>query len=668
MPIISVQKLENADKDADSLNKFVNGAETESVKTRLNAEYPTLANAVRQVMETGGFEPFATETALLASVPTAPKKAAKALDTKKVWLWDGVQWNDTGLSEKDLADANAQKKINSLIKAENSKINDYAYVILDEQNNVGLALTSDGALEVAGATQQKTDKQAGIVWGVADDSENIGFAVHSDTSISHGNINLSEAKVSAIIDEDDVASHVIDGRGIHHITHIESHSIKASNIEQPIVSTYEQDGDIYAVVGGAITQITNDGLNKSPVSIGSNIIFLSKKQGSYKQYIYSNGNIERYHPNDDFLKFKHVVLTGQSLAWGPDAIIDGKMVEGQLCLGAERVFSYNETLGDPQPLQDKTNETIATGFATSLLNHDENILFTGCARGGRAYNAIKKNGTEPIYQNVLNNIVRAKNQYDKNTYVPAVLLIHGEQDGVEGRTDYDVCIKQLINDYNADIAINTGNPSSAVLITCQTSSASGYKSVSDRDSFKTPFAQLKASNDYDDVFLVGPKYQYEYIDHAHYNKHGTRHHGEMMAKVYYEVCLKGNDWKPLQPTKFTVVGNQILIDFHVPVAPLQFDTTYISSVANQGFELTNAGTVVISNVQITVPNQITITCSANVPSDAVISYAFYNGTYQKSGRIEGSRGTLKDSDSRQDIHGYMPLNNWCVHFKQTLIF
>lgn len=103
MTIVSVQKLENADKDADSLNKFVNGAETESVKTRLNVEYPTLANAVRQVMETGGFEPFATEVDLLASIPTIEKKAAKALDTKKVWLWDGGKWNDTGLSEYDLS-------------------------------------------------------------------------------------------------------------------------------------------------------------------------------------------------------------------------------------------------------------------------------------------------------------------------------------------------------------------------------------------------------------------------------------------------------------------------------------------------------------------------------------------------------------------------------------
>ncbi|ALH95599.1 DUF2817 domain-containing protein [Acinetobacter equi] len=109
MGIVTVDKLENADKDADALDTFINGADTATVTTRKSKKYPTLANAVKQVIETGGFEPFATETALLASRPTITKKAAKALDTKKVWLWDGTQWNDTGLSEYDLAKRDINK-------------------------------------------------------------------------------------------------------------------------------------------------------------------------------------------------------------------------------------------------------------------------------------------------------------------------------------------------------------------------------------------------------------------------------------------------------------------------------------------------------------------------------------------------------------------------------
>ena len=151
MPIVSVQKLEDADKDADSLNKFVNGAETESVKTRLNVEYPTLANAIHQIMETGGFEPFATETALLASVPTITKKAAKALDTKKVWLWDGSKWNDTGLSELDLA----KKEIK--ISSEKAAI-DFVSKYTSANDELLLAITDDEG----NLTWLQVDKQTGL--------------------------------------------------------------------------------------------------------------------------------------------------------------------------------------------------------------------------------------------------------------------------------------------------------------------------------------------------------------------------------------------------------------------------------------------------------------------------------------------------------------------------
>lgn len=50
-----------------------------------------------------GIVNYQTQAALLAFTPTQANYTAKALDTKKVWLWDGVQWKDTGLSELDLA-------------------------------------------------------------------------------------------------------------------------------------------------------------------------------------------------------------------------------------------------------------------------------------------------------------------------------------------------------------------------------------------------------------------------------------------------------------------------------------------------------------------------------------------------------------------------------------
>src|SRR5690606_12598045 len=72
--------------------------------------FKSLPLAIQEVIETGGFEPFATEAQLLASIPILKKKAAKALNTGKVWLWENGTWKDTGLSELDQAKTHATSK------------------------------------------------------------------------------------------------------------------------------------------------------------------------------------------------------------------------------------------------------------------------------------------------------------------------------------------------------------------------------------------------------------------------------------------------------------------------------------------------------------------------------------------------------------------------------
>lgn len=55
--------------DADSLERFINGSDDETVMTRLNAEYPTLKNAVKQLFVNGGLPatPFKTKADMESS-------------------------------------------------------------------------------------------------------------------------------------------------------------------------------------------------------------------------------------------------------------------------------------------------------------------------------------------------------------------------------------------------------------------------------------------------------------------------------------------------------------------------------------------------------------------------------------------------------------------------
>ena len=98
-------------RDIADIGKTVN--EDVIVSPRSGLDYDSLPRLVRLVSENGMFKPFETEAQLLSYIPEVDPTAAKALDTKKVWIWkqtsaEGVEpkifeWIDTGLSDKDQA-------------------------------------------------------------------------------------------------------------------------------------------------------------------------------------------------------------------------------------------------------------------------------------------------------------------------------------------------------------------------------------------------------------------------------------------------------------------------------------------------------------------------------------------------------------------------------------
>lgn len=101
--IITRQQLVDASLDADSLQLFISGTDIQDVLTRLGQQYPTLAKLIRILMETGGWKAYATEAALLATVPTVNPSVGYAFDTKKMYLWNGTNWINEGLSQLDQA-------------------------------------------------------------------------------------------------------------------------------------------------------------------------------------------------------------------------------------------------------------------------------------------------------------------------------------------------------------------------------------------------------------------------------------------------------------------------------------------------------------------------------------------------------------------------------------
>lgn len=195
---VTREKLINADIDVENLGKAVN--EKGVVNPRYGDPYKSLPLAIQEVIETGGFEPFATEVELLASTPLLTKKAAKALDTKKIWLWENSAWTDTGLSDLDQANTYTDLKIKPLNEIELSKTNDSPTVIpvlVDESNKTLIGYdTEKDQIEAGGLQEQVLENLPNLMKSedtskiaVLTDSANkilIGYDTENDKAIIAG--------------------------------------------------------------------------------------------------------------------------------------------------------------------------------------------------------------------------------------------------------------------------------------------------------------------------------------------------------------------------------------------------------------------------------------------------------------------------------------------------
>lgn len=96
MPIITTQKLIDADKDADSLDYFVSGTESQDVVTRRGRKYPTLAKLSQlatDITKQGGtysFKTIADFEAKKANVSAdSSVRITNDSDSNGLYTWDG---------------------------------------------------------------------------------------------------------------------------------------------------------------------------------------------------------------------------------------------------------------------------------------------------------------------------------------------------------------------------------------------------------------------------------------------------------------------------------------------------------------------------------------------------------------------------------------------------
>ncbi|MCK4098432.1 glycoside hydrolase family 43 protein [Acinetobacter radioresistens] len=161
--------VENFNTDAQTAEEVVNGNESGKVVARLGREYPTLPAAIQRILDMGGMDAFATESALKASIPTTSTKIAYAADTQKIWRWastseEGVTpitgtWTDTGKSPIDQAKADATAKAKAAEDNAKGYTNIRVVEVLDERiEKNGQAEDLKQEIDAEGKIFSRTDK------------------------------------------------------------------------------------------------------------------------------------------------------------------------------------------------------------------------------------------------------------------------------------------------------------------------------------------------------------------------------------------------------------------------------------------------------------------------------------------------------------------------------
>jgi hypothetical protein len=232
----------------------------------------------------------------------------------------------------------------------------------------------------------------------------------------------------------------------------------------------------------------------------------------------------------------------------------------------------------------------------------------------------------------------------------------------------------LWNSYNQDLPALTGQTPTwniPMILSQQHSTPTTGGSTS-----AATIAQWKIGVDHPGgVLCAGPKYQYAYVsDQTHLTNPDYERLGEKYGEVFDARVVRGQDWQPLQPTGVTRSGRVITVAFHVPGAPLAWDTTLpaphqSSNTAwanGKGFEvLAGATPVSITGVVIT-GDAVAITCGSDLPASGVtVAYAL---TADASPRPNGTYrwGLLHDSDPLVGALTKLPNPNYAVAFQLTV--
>lgn len=310
----------------------------------------------------------------------------------------------------------------------------------------------------------------------------------------------------------------------------------------------------------------------------------------------------------------------------------------------------------------------ADGIVVNGSTFTYDIVVSAPGQGNTAIAGLSK-GTAP-YTRLLAGVTAAKNLANNagKTYnYGGFFWLQGEADNTAGtsRDIYKSLLKKLQSDFAADVKAITGQANSPVIVTYQTASHNvGSKQPN------IALAQLDCGLTSGSGIYMGPTmYPYLYSSDQIHLGAGSEYLkvGALAGYIMKRIVVDGVEWKPISLKSWTFLGNTVQLKFNVPVKPLVIDTVAITDPGNAGFRLFNSAGAeqTITAVAVVRPDTVKITASAPIVAGMKLTYGI-NGTAEKSGPTQGSRGCLRDSQGAGIVYATYPLHNWTPIFQTTL--
>ncbi len=617
MAIITEEMMEGLRQDFEDIKRTLRIVGY--IEPRNGNPFESLPLAIQKVMEAGGFEPFPTEALLLASTPTVSPKAAKAMDTKKVWYWGKYSeaetvdsWHDTGFSELDQAKTYTDEQFNLAVQKS---------VFETLSQLFGLAKSDDEKIK-----SLFTDAAGNVV---------IGYDLEKDTGIYAGMLE----QVVEIVPGLKIYN---DGRYLGLL----------GDSERRILIGYDMLNDLPIIAG--LDELINGagGTNTKPVPAERNHIVgygQSLKTGATATVILSI--LQPY--------FNVTFGTGPRMDSAATSVIP--LVE-----------QFNNPSSDGYSNRGETCCSGAANYASRAMmlengiDPKDHVIFAStAAHGGYRIDQLKK-GSE-WYSFLIKHITEAKRLSGDKTYKTQVIdWGQGENDAIYTvRTPYAVYkseLAQLQLDVSSDIKEITGQSETAPFITYQMS----YAARTWPDIAK---AQLDLVRESPYFMLSTPMYHMPYAeDSIHLTNVGYKWLGAYVGRAYKQYMIDGRKSDFINPKVAQLVGDEIHIHFDVPKAPLVLDTATLAATTDNGFKvLVNDTAATISG--ISAENDKVIIKLSSPPATGASVIVRYALDYLGAGlSIDGgASGNLRDSttDSIEIAGVERPLYHVCPHFELT---